>query len=288
VTASARNTDREFNAALQEWYDRAGSSRFDELKSELLGIKTQIEALPIHEKSRLDEYARNRRTEQLRLFLQGFQIRRHKIKGIGPTKLSALTSYGVETAFDVTHNRVLQVPGFGPVLAGELVGWRKSVESRFVFNPNSNQMDRQVAAAIRNEILQQGSDLRAKLASGAQELRLLAAEIARDRESPGAKLEVLHKRRLQAEADLKVFGQTLPAIKPLTPSKPKAASVPRANIIAQPSSAIPQRPAVATGTPICPRCSSRMVRRMARHGPTAGNQFWGCSRYPSCKGTRPI
>lgn len=40
------------------------------------------------------------------------------------------------------------------------------------------------------------------------------------------------------------------------------------------------------GTPVCPRCSRYMVRRRARRGPHAGQFFWGCSAYPSCRGTR--
>jgi restriction system protein len=38
--------------------------------------------------------------------------------------------------------------------------------------------------------------------------------------------------------------------------------------------------------PICPVCGSPMVLRMARRGRNAGSQFWGCSRYPKCRGTR--
>ena len=37
--------------------------------------------------------------------------------------------------------------------------------------------------------------------------------------------------------------------------------------------------------PSCPICSSEMVLRTARRGSNAGNQFWGCSQYPQCKGT---
>ncbi len=37
----------------------------------------------------------------------------------------------------------------------------------------------------------------------------------------------------------------------------------------------------------CPVCQSPMVMRTARRGKTAGSDFWGCSRYPKCKGTRP-
>jgi endonuclease YncB( thermonuclease family) len=38
----------------------------------------------------------------------------------------------------------------------------------------------------------------------------------------------------------------------------------------------------------CPVCSSTMVLRTARQGRNAGNQFWGCSRYPACRATRPV
>ena len=41
-------------------------------------------------------------------------------------------------------------------------------------------------------------------------------------------------------------------------------------------------------TPKCPECHGQMVRHTARRGPNAGNDFWGCARYPDCKGTRPV
>jgi restriction system protein len=34
----------------------------------------------------------------------------------------------------------------------------------------------------------------------------------------------------------------------------------------------------------CPKCGSEMVLREARKGPHAGKKFWGCSKYPECKG----
>lgn len=38
----------------------------------------------------------------------------------------------------------------------------------------------------------------------------------------------------------------------------------------------------------CPLCESPMVKRKVQKGAQAGNQFWGCTAYPNCKGTRPI
>lgn len=37
--------------------------------------------------------------------------------------------------------------------------------------------------------------------------------------------------------------------------------------------------------PKCPLCNGPMVKRTAKQGPTAGSQFWGCPKYPNCRGT---
>jgi len=42
----------------------------------------------------------------------------------------------------------------------------------------------------------------------------------------------------------------------------------------------------APSHPVCPRCGSAMVLRTARRGANSGNQFWGCTKFPTCKGTR--
>lgn len=36
--------------------------------------------------------------------------------------------------------------------------------------------------------------------------------------------------------------------------------------------------------PACPLCKGLMVLRTAKKGAQAGNQFWGCSAYPSARG----
>lgn len=49
------------------------------------------------------------------------------------------------------------------------------------------------------------------------------------------------------------------------------------------------RPAPANfrsfNSPSCPLCSNEMVRRGAKRGTNVGNTFWGCAKYPACKGT---
>lgn len=38
--------------------------------------------------------------------------------------------------------------------------------------------------------------------------------------------------------------------------------------------------------PACPQCGSPMARRTARRGANAGGSFWGCARFPDCRGVR--
>lgn len=41
-------------------------------------------------------------------------------------------------------------------------------------------------------------------------------------------------------------------------------------------------------SPVCPTCGAAMKLRTAKQGANAGGQFWGCSRYPACRGIRQL
>lgn len=58
---------------------------------------------------------------------------------------------------------------------------------------------------------------------------------------------------------------------------------------ARPAAAPPvQRSAAPAQPPSCPLCSKPMVCRIAKRGANAGSEFWGCTGYPACRGTRPM
>ena len=40
--------------------------------------------------------------------------------------------------------------------------------------------------------------------------------------------------------------------------------------------------------PVCPKCGKPMIRRVAKKGINSGKEFWSCSSYPECNGTRRI
>jgi predicted RNA-binding Zn-ribbon protein involved in translation (DUF1610 family) len=37
-------------------------------------------------------------------------------------------------------------------------------------------------------------------------------------------------------------------------------------------------------SPRCPKCGSEMILRTAKRGDNQGGRFWGCSKYPECRG----
>lgn len=41
-------------------------------------------------------------------------------------------------------------------------------------------------------------------------------------------------------------------------------------------------------TPDCPSCGQKTVLRYQRKGKTPGRAFWGCSTFPTCRGTLPL
>jgi restriction system protein len=61
------------------------------------------------------------------------------------------------------------------------------------------------------------------------------------------------------------------------------ASTPREDSAVKPHSS-----SSSISAPGCPRCASPMVRREAKRGANVGRAFYGCSRYPTCRGTVPV
>jgi Predicted endonuclease distantly related to archaeal Holliday junction resolvase and Mrr-like restriction enzymes len=59
-------------------------------------------------------------------------------------------------------------------------------------------------------------------------------------------------------------------------------------VVADTAPAATRREPAGTISPACPKCGGAMVKRVARQGSNAGNEFWGCSQFPACKGVRGL
>jgi len=47
-------------------------------------------------------------------------------------------------------------------------------------------------------------------------------------------------------------------------------------------------PVDATDTPLCPKCGTPMVIRVAKQGSRAGEKFYACPNYPKCRSVLPV
>lgn len=54
------------------------------------------------------------------------------------------------------------------------------------------------------------------------------------------------------------------------------------------SGGAPTEPGAEAPIPGCPNCGALMALRTAKSGTHAGNSFWGCTKYPACKGVRKV
>jgi DNA-binding helix-hairpin-helix protein with protein kinase domain len=232
----------------------------------------------------LRNFKSNREARQRAAYLDQFQVRRASISGIGPAKTATLISFGVETAADVDWSVVRAVPGFGEVMTQKLMNWRKAHEARFRYNPAPNAQDVTDERALRSKYATQKAKLEASIRGGLTTLRTakprldaLPSRVRGDTALVQALVE-----RAGAAHDLRLLGASVPSSKVTLKVTATPRPVPPPFTPVFPTSPTPA-PRPTGGTPLCPTCGASMRRRRGRRGP-----FWGCSRYPGCRGTRNI
>lgn len=227
----------------------------------------------------------NRESRQREAYLDSFSIRRANISGIGAVKTATLISFGIETAADVKQTAVLRVPGFGEVMTGKLMAWRREHEFRFKYDRTPNAQDVADEIALRRRFAAEKAKLESTIRNGLGALRNAKTQLEAlpAKASSDKALTNTLAARAQAEQDLRELGVLVPtSIVALTVTPPPR---PTSQATRTPRVTTPTPPHTTTtsGTQTCPRCGSPMYRRSGRYG-----QFWGCSRYPGCKETRNI
>ncbi len=209
VTSEGAQAKLQFDAAQKRWREleglwgnKAALSRFQSKLNDLTAKKKEYLALSALRNEKLRKLVDQRKERQLYRYLDGFRIVKAEISGIGPSRRAILLSYGVETAADLTRRAILSVPGFGAVYASKLLAWRKSLESRFVFNPTEgvNPADVQV---VEQEVTSARLRLEHDLTNGPNDLRRICQEIDTARSSLQVSVHEGLKALAQSEVDWK-------------------------------------------------------------------------------------
>ncbi len=227
IQSMKKEIQRKAAEALAQWqnlrknWDSYNSSEdFQNIMSDLQGLRNQYDALPQKRLQELQKLESNRYRLQLNAHLDQCRILHARIKGVGVAKKANLQSYGIETAADILDHRVLAVPGFGPTLLSNLKHWRDQQERRFVFDPNK-EVDQVAKNAVERQILTEKVDLERKLNDGPSKLIVSSNHILTRRRALLAQAQQAADDLAQAEADLRASS----AISPIASWKPAVAAI---------------------------------------------------------------
>ncbi len=189
----------------QLWFQEAGGMKFQNKLNDLFNLKTEFEGWDkqlAHEKEMLQQ---NLYDSQLNKFLDNFFLENFNIPGLGSTRKAILASFGIETAADVTRNKIIKIKGFNESLIEEMLDWRKGLERRFMFD-SSKGVDPADIAALNQRFALKRKKMEGTLQSGPEELKQLRESILQKRIQLQPKICAAAQQVAQAEADLSLLG----------------------------------------------------------------------------------
>jgi len=246
-----------FEESIEAWRTRCGITQALAVKSSLAEAKHQLVNIEREKPLRVSVYQSKRPGIQMLQFLESQEIRKAKIRHVGLARQTALASYGIETALDITEERVPQVPGFGLKNTLQLLEWRKSVEKSFVYDPKPNDMDQEELQKIQFEIDQKGSEFRKILTSGPTDMAhaVHAINVRGKKEDPIVAHAYAEFRR--DKEDLLYLGIAIPK----RPAKADGSNGAASNTAPSTASGVASRTASGASSRIASRAVSRAATR---------------------------
>lgn len=193
-----------WSAIERQWKVEAGNEEFVQRRLALDKLKTDYDRLPHERLRRLQDLETNREEAQLLAFLDRCPLDGAHIKGVGDAKVTVLQSYGIATAADIVDQKVLAVPGVGPVMLKRLKVWRRQQEARFKFDPKKGVSPTD-KATVEQRILMERTRLERALSEGVAQLAAFAKEIRARRDALEREAREVADTLLTAEAQLRAF-----------------------------------------------------------------------------------
>ncbi len=185
-----------------EWETKAGPRLYDEKRAELDRLWVAWESLDELRTAKQRGLVARKREIQLARYLDQFEIDPAEIPGIGMGRKSLLQSFGIETAADVSEQKMLAIPGFDVKLRGSMLTWRRSLETQFQFDPADN-VDDQDSQMIEQEVLAERLRIGLAVRRGLSDLQQIEKQIQFARSSLRSRGEEAYRGYLQAEVDLR-------------------------------------------------------------------------------------
>ncbi len=198
----SRHQKAEGNARwLQEQYDReAGNARWAAKRDELRNRKETYENLELIRDFKFKQLTSTAREQQFVDFLGQHEIDRAEIEDLSSGIKTYLRSYGVETAADVTKQKLRHIPVVGKSQSKRLLDWRRDLERKFVFNPGE-AISPEARIKVEREIDELRFRLEHDLTDGAHSLYRIKQTIETSRQKLQPALIEARRELAQAEKD---------------------------------------------------------------------------------------
>ncbi len=134
LEARVKFLERQWTLALDTWRNVPATSalrtKIDETRAALTLASDPKEEW----RRRLAILESRKRDLQLASHLATFRITTD-VRSLNRSTVTALASYGIQTAADVHKLQSIKVPGVGDTRAGRLIAWRRQIERNFVSDP---------------------------------------------------------------------------------------------------------------------------------------------------------
>lgn len=191
-----------FNNCIKPWKNDDSEKQLQNKKGELEKLYESYRELEAAREAKLKDVQENRRKYQLERFLKRYSIM--DIKGISPGLRALLQTYGIKSAADI-KNTIVSIKDLKPGTFDMLIKWRKSIESRFVFDPGRG-IDREIMDRIEKEFLAEKNKIASALLKGRDEIIKLYDDTVKMRKEMLNEIEKCGRELSKARENLKAIG----------------------------------------------------------------------------------
>lgn len=201
---NARKAARERADALRtRWTNEAGDVTFRQRVQALQAARETLKQIDDEKRQKMTVLHQTVCEKQLERYLQGQRLTGGLVRNIGPAKITALRSFNIETAFDVTQQSLASVPrgnGIGDKAKWDLLGWRQQLERGFRYD-TSKGVDPRDIAALERDLAARRAQHEQLLRLGPMTLRQVADAARQRRQELLPQIQVAFAELAQAEAD---------------------------------------------------------------------------------------
>jgi DNA-binding helix-hairpin-helix protein with protein kinase domain len=167
--SEARAAEARLRAIQDRWQSEASEDPFKKKLNELKRLAEEHAQLPNRRQQKIRDLERDLYNVQLRHYLERFDIASAGIPHVKDNRKAMLSSFGIDNASDVTVIAVEAVPGFGQFLTDKMMTWRRSLESKFKFDPKRG-IDPADIHRVDQEIAKRRTEIELLLSRGQMEL----------------------------------------------------------------------------------------------------------------------